>query len=149
MNTVFATLWKDLLAAAALGVVGGFGLALLQEKGLEMPHWDKQTGVHFADLGFIADVLIGALAAFLTYTLAQPKGMLQLFSASITAGIGGSAILKGYIKGTASRQQANMAEMYRAAATDASRGVDAKIIANRLKELEESDMRVKRRWGPR
>ena len=135
--------------AAALGAVGGFGLAMLQEKGLEMPHWDKQTGVKFVDLGFIADILIGALAAFLTYTLGQPTGKLQLFSASITAGIGGSAILKGYIKGTAAREQASLAEMYRAAATDASRGVNVKIIENRLKELGEADRRVKRRWGPR
>ena len=149
MDPIFSTLWKDLLAAAAFGALGGLGLALLQEKGFEMPHWYKETGVHFADLGFIADILIGALAAAIIYTLDQPKEMLQLLSVAITAGIGGSAILKGYIKGTAARQHASLAEMYRAAVTDASRGVDKKIIENRLTELEESDMRVKRRWGPR
>ena len=87
MDTVLATLWKDIIVAAGLGAVGGFGLSLLQEKGLEMPHWYKETGVHFADLGFIADILIGALAAVIIYTLDQPNEMLQLLSVAITAAI--------------------------------------------------------------
>ena len=149
MDPIFSTLWKDLLAAAGLGAVGGFGLSLLQEKGLEMPHWDKQTGVKFVDLGFIADVLIGALAAVIIYTLDKPKEMLKLLSIAITAGIGGSAILKGYIKGTAARKQASLAEMYRAAATDASRGVNLNIVKARLDDLDKAAEMVKRRWGPR
>jgi hypothetical protein len=110
MDLVLGTLWKDLLLAAALGAVGGMGLSLLQEKGLEMPHWHTDTGVNFADLGFIADVLIGALAAVIT------------------------------------REHASRAEMYRAAAADASKGVDVK---NRLDELENADKVTIRRWGPR
>ena len=149
MDPIFLTLWKDLLAAAAFGALGGFGLALLQEKGIEMPHWYKETGVHFADLGFIADILIGALAAAIIYTLDQPKEMLQLLSVAITAGIGGSAILKGYIKGTAARQHASLAEMYRAAATDASRGVNLNIVKARLDDLDKAAEMAKRRWGPR
>ena len=69
MELVLGTLWKDLLLAGALGGVGGIGLGLLQEKGLEMPHWHKETGVNFADLGFIADILIGAHSL-----RAQPAG---------------------------------------------------------------------------
>lgn len=146
MDLVLGTLWKDLLLAAALGAVGGMGLSLLQEKGLEMPHWHTDTGVNFADLGFIADVLIGALAAVITYALNPPSGILKLVSAGLTAGIGGSAILKGYVKGTAVREHASRAEMYRAAAADASKGVDVK---NRLDELENADKVTIRRWGPR
>ena len=80
MELVLGTLWKDLLLAAALGAVGGMGLGLLQEKGLEMPHWHNETGVNFADLGFISDIFIGALAAVIVYALNPPAGMLQLVS---------------------------------------------------------------------
>ena len=146
MEIVLGMLWKDLLLAVVLGAVGGLGLGLLQEKGLEMPHWYTETGVNFADLGFISDVLIGALAAIITYAVNPPAGVLQLISSAITAGIGGSAILKGYIKGTALRQQANRAEMYRIVAAEASKGVDVKA---RLDDLEAADKLVMRRWGPR
>jgi hypothetical protein len=146
MEIVLGALWKDLLLAAVLGAVGGLGLGLLQEKGLEMPHWYTETGVHFADLGFISDLLIGALAAVIVYALNPPSGMLQLISSAITAGIGGSAILKGYIKGTALRQQANRAEMYRTVATAAARGEDVKA---RMGELEKVDKIMVQRWGAR
>jgi len=149
MDTVLATLWKDIIVAAGLGAVGGFGLSLLQEKGLEMPHWDKQTGVKFVDLGFIADVLIGVLAAVIIYALNPPIKILQLVSVAITAGLGGSAILKGYTKGSAARKQASLAEMYRAAATDASRGVNLNIVKARLDDLDRAAEMAKRRWGPR
>jgi hypothetical protein len=148
MELVLGMLWKDLILAAVLGAVGGVGLGLLQEKGFEMPHWyrETETGVSFADLGFISDVLIGALAAVITFALNPPAGILQLISSAITAGIGGSAILKGYIKGTAVRQQANRAEMYRTVAAGAARGED---VEARLTELEEADKLVMQRWGPR
>jgi len=146
MELVLGTLWEDLLLAAALGAVGGMGLGLLQDKGLEMPHWHNETGVNFADLGFISDIFIGALAAVIVYALNPPAGMLQLVSSGITAGIGGSAILKGYVKGTAVREQATRAEMYRSAAVDASKGIDVK---DRLGELEDADKVTMRRWGPR
>jgi len=146
MEIVLGMLWKDLLLAVVLGAVGGLGLGLLQEKGLEMPHWYTETGVNFADLGFISDVLIGALAAIITYAVNPPAGVLQLISSAITAGIGGSAILKGYIKGTALRQQANRAEMYRTVATAAARGEDVKA---RMDELEKVDKIMVQRWGAR
>lgn len=146
MNPVFATLSRDLVMAGIFGAIGGFGLSLLQEKGLEMPHLYAETGVTFVDLGFIADVLIGALAAVITYALNPPAGTLQLLAATVTAGIGGSGILKGYIKGTAAREQAKRAEMYRAVAADAARGAD---VTNRLAELGNADRLTMRRWGPR
>jgi len=146
MDPIFATLWIDLVVAVLFGAIGGFGLGLLQEKGLEMPHPYTETGVTFVDLGFIADIIIGALAAVITYAFNPPSGSLSLLAAAVTAGIGGSAILKGYIKGTAAREQASRAEMYRAAATDASRGVD---VTTRLAELQKADELVIRRWGPR
>ena len=146
MEIVLGMLWKDLLLAVVLGAVGGLGLGLLQEKGLEMPHWYTETGVNFADLGFISDVLIGALAAIITYAVNPPAGVLQLISSAITAGIGGSAILKGYIKGTALRQQANRAEMYRIVAAAAARGEDVKA---RMEELEKVDRMMVQRWGAR
>ncbi|MFB0508702.1 MAG: hypothetical protein ACETWT_18430 [Thermodesulfobacteriota bacterium] len=74
------------------------------------------------------------------------RGILQLVSCAIIAGTGSTAILKGYVKGSAVREQASRAEMYRKAAADASKGVDVK---DRLDELENADKVTMRRWGPR
>jgi hypothetical protein len=144
---VFASLWIDLGVAAVLGAIGGLGLGLLQENGLEMPHWyTEKTEVMFADLGFLSDVLVGALAAIIIYSLNPPTLILQLLPTAIGAGIGGSGILKGYINGTAARGNAALAEKYRMVATDASTGKD---VTDRLAELREADKLVMRRWGPR
>jgi hypothetical protein len=144
MEPVFTTLWKDLVIAALLGAMGGFGLGLLQEKGIEMPHWYKETGVSFVDFGFISDVIIGAMAAVITYALNPPAGLLNLLAVTIAAGIGGSAILKGYIKSTAVRELTNQVEKYKAIASDASRG---KNVKTKLAALKNEDKLIMRRWG--
>ena len=104
MNLVFGALWEDLIATVLLGAIGGLSLGLLQEKGLEMPHWYTNINVKFIDMGFFADVFIGMLAAVIVYALNPPDGALQLIFTTLTAGIGGSAILKSYIKGTQATQ---------------------------------------------
>lgn len=144
MNPVFNSLWVDLLAAGLLGALGGLGLGLLQERGLELPHSTQESGIRFIDLGFIGDMLVGILAAVLMYALNPPEGLLQLIATGVPAGVGGSAVLKGYIQSTKLGIQANRAEMYRMTAWEASRGMD---VSERLQSLEQADAQMKRRWG--
>lgn len=139
------SLWLALMAAALSGALGGFGLGLVQEKGLALPRLIRESGVVFINLGFIGDMLIGALAAVLIYALNPPDSLLVLISTTIPAGIGGSGVFKGYLEGTQAMIQANRAEMYRSTAWDATRGVN---VIERLKELDQIDQDMKRRWGP-
>ena len=53
--------------------------------------------VKFADLGFIADILIGVLVALIIYAINPLTDIFKLFVVTVTAGIGGSAILENYI----------------------------------------------------
>ena len=76
----------------------------MQEKGLEMPRRYIDSHVKFIDMGFLADVFIGMLAAVIIYALNPPDSALQLIFITLTAGIGGSAILESYIKGTQATQ---------------------------------------------
>lgn len=146
VNPVFGSHTYGLMLAALFGAIGGLALGLMQEKGLEAPHFNKATGITFFDLGFLADVLVGALAAMLTYAANPPSEGLRLFSATLTAGIGGSGILKGYIKGTAAREQAKQAALYRAVAEDASKGT---AVSDRLAQLHVADEQLRRKYGPR
>jgi hypothetical protein len=139
------TLWFDLMTAALFGALGGFGLGLVQEKGLALPRPIRASGVTFVNLGFIGDVLIGALAALLMYALNPPDDLLGMIAITIPAGIGGSGVFKGYLESSKASMQATRAEMYRTAAWDAMRGVD---VQERLEDLQQSDEEIKRRWGP-
>lgn len=70
----------------------------------------RENGVNFADLGVISDILIGALAAVITFTVNQPIRVLQLVAATLLAGIGGNAILKSYIKGKEATKKIDLAK---------------------------------------
>lgn len=139
------SLWVDLMVAALFGALGGFGLSLVQEKGLALPRPIRESGVTFVNLGFIGDVLIGALAAMLMYALNPPDDLLGMIATTIPAGIGGSGVFKGYLESSKASMQANRAEMYRVAAWDAMRGAD---VQERLEDLQRNDEEIKRRWGP-
>ena len=138
-------LWIDLMAAALFGGLGGFGLGLVQEKGLALPRPVHESGITFVNLGFIGDMLIGALSAVLMFALNAPGGLLEMIATTVPAGIGGSGVLKGYLEGTKATMQANRAEMYRTAAWDATRGQD---VTTRLEELAQFNERMRRKWGP-
>jgi Protein of unknown function (DUF4257) len=144
--SVLSSFTADITFAILFGILGGFMLGLLQDKGLEMPHLSKTSGVTFVDAGFLADMFVGAAAAALTYALNPPTTKEKLFAVTFTAGIGGSGILKAYIKGTAAREQAKQAALYRAAATDAAAGTN---VQARLSALHVTDQEIQRRFGPR
>jgi ribose/xylose/arabinose/galactoside ABC-type transport system permease subunit len=99
-ESVFSTLLIDLSVIAIFGALGGFGLGLLQDKGLELPRVDKEDNVRFADLGFIAAIGVGALAGLISYAVNPPSDVPKLVGLGLTAGVGGVGILKGYTKGT-------------------------------------------------
>ncbi|TET79482.1 MAG: DUF4257 domain-containing protein [Candidatus Cloacimonadota bacterium] len=150
MYPLFAYVWIDILVAIILGAVGGLGLGLLQEKGLEMPHWHRENSAKFADLGFVADVFIGSLAAVIVYALNPPVGIFQLLAITLTAGIGGSAILKSYIKGievtkkasvaTQSQQIAKIAidrlKIYKKSAPKELKDIDVRALDTQLNKLQ-------------
>jgi len=118
---VFGSLARDTLAILALGAVGGIIFALLMEKGLTMPSkvYDTHGSLTMLNFGFAADLIIGSVAAALIYALNPPLSALTFVVIGITSGIGGKAILTGYMKTRDSDQQKQkkvlLAERYRAA----------------------------------
>lgn len=110
MDWAFGSFEADLLWAVLFGALGGLGFGLLQEKGLEMPHLNSDGGARFIDLGFISYIIVGALAALITYGIGQPKLPLQLMVATLPAGVGGTAVLKSYISGKAALENGLIAD---------------------------------------
>jgi hypothetical protein len=115
MQPLFSSLVVDVLYAAICGLLGGFGLGLLQDKGIEIPRRrtaleeGDTTPTAYLDFGFAADMFIGALAASIVYALNPPANQIQLIGTSLIAGLGGAGILKGYVEGRRSDQLNNIA----------------------------------------
>lgn len=89
------------------GFIGGLALSLLQERGLEIPHWrmdvdkedkEKNKRVWFFDMGFLGEALVGGFAAVISFGLSQPAEEWQVITSSLIAGLGGAGILKGFIE---------------------------------------------------
>ena len=119
MTTQFGSLWLDLLAAALAGLAGGFGLGLLQESGVELPRVRRKTETagetevtvtHYFDFGFLADMLVGSIAALIVYALNTPASQLQLLGVGLTAGLGGAGILKGYVQAQRNQELSGLAQ---------------------------------------
>lgn len=103
MNALFGTTVADIVIVIACGLLGGFGLGLLHESGIELPRRrhkreDDQSTTAYLDFGFLADMFIGGLAAVIIYALNPPASSMQLIGTSIVAGLGGAGILKGYVE---------------------------------------------------
>jgi hypothetical protein len=117
---VFGSFPRDFFVMFVLGAVGGIIFSLLMEKGLTFPFKvyenEKVTMINF---GFLADVIIGGVAAALVYALNPPVSHLTFVVIGISSGIGGKAILTGYIKSKEREEEkqkkALLAERYRAA----------------------------------
>lgn len=144
MTPVLGSIWQDLMVAVLFGALGGFTLGLLQDRGLVMPYAVREQERLWLNLGFVGDIITGGVAALLIVALNPPDTILALITVTIPAGIGGSALLQGYIKDSAMRAQASRAEQYRQAAWDATRGTD---IMPRLEQLDAADEALRRRWS--
>ncbi len=116
---VFGNLWIDIVVVAGCGFIGGMGLSFLQEKGIEWPHLrkekdendlDRKPYVVYWDAGFLAEALVGLIAAIILYTLNQPSGQSQLIATGLTAGLGGAGILKGFIEKGKKQEAINLAD---------------------------------------
>ena len=108
-DPLFGSLGVDLALAAALGAAGGLGLAVVQERSLEWPARQAARGEQPARvaLGFISDLIVGAVAALVTYGVNPPSDAARFVSTLIVAGIGGTAILQSYVADhAANRHQA-------------------------------------------
>ena len=118
---VFGSVARDTLAILALGAIGGIVFALLMEKGLSMPSkvYDTHGKLTMISFGFAADLIIGSVAAAVVYALNPPLSAMTFVVIGITSGIGGKAILTGYMKTKESDEQKHrkvlLAERYRAA----------------------------------
>ncbi len=109
MEPMFMSIAMDIAIAGLCGLLGGFGLGLLHENGIELPRRrrkleDDNSQTAYFDFGFLADMFIGGLAAVVVYALNPPATGTQLIGTSLVSGLGGAGILKGYIE--ARRNQA-------------------------------------------
>jgi hypothetical protein len=117
---VFGSFLRDFFVIFVLGAVGGIIFSLLLEKGLTFPFKvyenEKVTMINF---GFLADVIIGGMAATLVYALNPPVSQLTFVVIGVISGVGGKAVLTGYIKSKDSEEEKQkkvlLAERYRAA----------------------------------
>ncbi len=139
-------LLADLPVVVLGGALGGLALGLMQERGLELPSVHRENNRSFYDLGFIADIIIGILAAVIVYGFNPPSTSSQLLSTSIISGVGGSGILKSYVKSTGIMKHAEIAKKYKDLADRAAKGEDSSVLSSKLKEVEKEEMSVKRRW---
>lgn len=104
MNPLLGSLGLDIVAVIVCGFLGGFGLGLLHENGIELPHRrtvledNNSTPTPYLDFGFLADMFTGVLAALIVYALNPPASGVQLIGTSLVAGLGGAGILKGYVE---------------------------------------------------
>jgi hypothetical protein len=137
VTPIFSSLMYDFGAILILGAVGGIVFALLMDKGLAWPGNVKTNGkLTMVNFGFIADIIVGAVAAAVVWALNPPGGITTLFIIGITSGIGGKAILTGYIQG---KQKTELAQRYRAAIMRQSVTRGEQPDQSMVKELDEID----------
>ncbi len=123
--------FTTLLMVFGLGCVGGITLDLIQFKGgLEMPNcYRKGEPVNgeakkcFFDLGFVAELLIGGVAALVVFGLNPGETLLRLMAFSLLAGIGGGGLLLSFVNAALAKQAQAASKLYRAKLSDVLRMV--------------------------
>jgi hypothetical protein len=143
-DPVLGSLALDYSGMVILGIIGGIAFALLMERGFITPFKDKDTsGNAKFNLGFIADLFVGAIAAVITYSLNPPMTIYEFVAIGITAGIGGKAILTGYIKGkendTLKGRFGSMATEYRAAISREAATIRQPMNIELVEKLDQID----------
>jgi hypothetical protein len=97
--------WITLLATIVSGALGGIAFELMVLQGnIEMPHkyTSQETEEKFPyaisrylyDLGFVARIIIGALAAVAAWVVLSPQTAFSLLATAIVAGSAGTSILR-------------------------------------------------------
>ena len=107
------SVWWGLLIIAGAGAVGGLFNALLTDNGFVLPKRDERTNVLRA--GFLGNIMIGALAAAVTWGLYGPAKDVVVYGTSpmkaalvytisltslagaVLAGVGGARVITGEI----------------------------------------------------
>lgn len=134
MAALFGSLLVDVLAAFFLGLLGGLGAELIGNKGnLEIPHKGEE---HFLDTGFLANLLVGgiaALAIFYILDTANPDPV-KFIGISVTAGVGGTSLLTAITEKLSGTIKQGVAETQ---SKNAKEAVDKlKEVASSLKQLK-------------
>ncbi len=117
---LFGSFFRDFAGIILLGAIGAVIFSLLTEKGLSFPFKvyenDKLTMINF---GFVADIIVGGVTAAVVYALNPPATQMSFVVIGIVAGIGGKAVLAGFVKSRecdeAQQKKVLLAERYRAA----------------------------------
>ena len=84
-------MWSDVLFAMIIGSFVGMGAHVRKRGKIIMPRKTKK----FLYLGFLEEVLTGAIAAMLLVSSADASSPLRIVLISIIAGFGGDTLLKG------------------------------------------------------
>lgn len=119
-NTLPGSISVTFLVAAVLGAVGGLASTLIA--GTDSVHVPKKKDGNI-DLGFLSQLLVGAVAAMITVSASPPTtGWLGLVGVALTGGIGGPAVLLA----TVQRQRADAAKAEIATHKDAAAALATK-----------------------
>jgi hypothetical protein len=129
MSALFGDTLTDIGVAVLVGAIGGFVATLAQDHKLTLPHTVDDGGAQGWDPGFLDDILFGMVAAALSYITAQPSSQLSLLSAALIAGIGGRAIVKGYLNGKAADAHAALSDKALALAQEAVDEASGQAVA--------------------
>jgi hypothetical protein len=127
--------------------LGGVGYGLLQEKGLQIPRLYKDQKLRFLDLGFVASIVIGAIAAMITYAINHPDSIPQLIGTAVIAGIGGTGILKGYVNGQAAQSEAEQVDHLTTLATQAANAADTSSLREVIQSSQKEHEKRRERLG--
>lgn len=158
----FVLTFSNLAMCFVFGLIGGFVLDLFTYRGgIEFPRrrLEKETEpgvvsgklITFLDLGFIADMIIGGVAAIIVLRFVYPTDSIQLATTSLVAGLGGSGIigasvnrLKAEIAGeqvrTEQQRTGKVAANTKALLTKitAQRGVDGPLRSDLMTEINKN-----------
>jgi Protein of unknown function (DUF4257) len=124
--------WVYLVVAGA-GCVGGFALDLIQAKGgLRMPGLFESTEDdktrHYFDMGFLADMLIGGVAALAVFGIDHDtvKELWQLLAVSLVAGVAGGGLLLSFAKTLTAAEEKAVSALLETSLDDIANGDSGK-----------------------
>lgn len=139
-----------ILLVFGLGCIGGITLDLIQFKGgLEIPHCCRkgepvngEAKKCFFDLGFVAELFVGGVAALVVFGLNPGLTGLRLMAFSMLAGVGGGGLLLSFVNATLAKQAQAASKVYRSKLSDVLRMVRLITERPRLKTLSVQDLEI-------
>jgi hypothetical protein len=81
------TFWSLLGIILVAGAVGGILNSLISERGFQLPGVVRKNGTSILVLGFVGDIIIGAIAAGISWAFFQPLSQVALGTIATTGAI--------------------------------------------------------------